>query len=289
MWSTIARASARAVLADSTAACRPASALLSYTLRRPVHAAALPSRSFSSYAERRLEQLQSDADAHPRDAVKQYRLMRALGAVQPAAAVARYRSGQFASSPAVEQEVQSALQRLQRMNDIQALPPQPSHLSANNSSHTFTPADALPAAFGTAQHPILVADAPLTRIPWIESFMHAFSRVSIVLAGCGLLYGAWVWAGRPTMMDTAQSSLKQKKDFLSRNMSTTRFSDVKGCDEAKAELQELVEFLKAPEKFQRLGGRMTKGVLLTGPPGTGQWLGCAADGVQGWFNTSADP
>lgn len=53
---------------------------------------------------------------------------------------------------------------------------------------------------------------------------------------------------------------------------TVRFSDVHGCDEAKEELQELVEFLKAPEKFSSLGGKLPKGVLLVGPPGTGKTL-----------------
>ncbi|MBM3888144.1 MAG: ATP-dependent zinc metalloprotease FtsH, partial [Verrucomicrobia bacterium] len=61
------------------------------------------------------------------------------------------------------------------------------------------------------------------------------------------------------------------KIFAERDTKTT-FADVAGCDESKEELQEIIEFLKNPRKFQRLGGKIPKGVLLVGPPGTGKTL-----------------
>ena len=54
--------------------------------------------------------------------------------------------------------------------------------------------------------------------------------------------------------------------------SNVTFNDVKGCDEAKYELEQAVEFLKNPWKFSKFGGRLSKGVLLHGPPGTGKYF-----------------
>jgi cell division protease FtsH len=65
---------------------------------------------------------------------------------------------------------------------------------------------------------------------------------------------------------------KSRAKLLTRDRDRITFSDVAGCDEAKEEISEVVEFLKDPKKFQKMGGRIPKGILMVGPPGTGKTL-----------------
>lgn len=65
---------------------------------------------------------------------------------------------------------------------------------------------------------------------------------------------------------------KSKAKMLTEDKMTVKFSDVAGCEEAKEEVSEIVDFLRAPQKFTKLGGKMPRGILMTGPPGTGKTL-----------------
>ena len=97
-----------------------------------------------------------------------------------------------------------------------------------------------------------------------------------------LLIGVWVYFMRQMQgggKGGAFSFGKSKARMLDESTNTVTFADVAGCDEAKEEVKEVVDFLKDPAKFQKLGGRIPRGLLLVGPPGTGKTL--LAKGIAG--------
>lgn len=90
-----------------------------------------------------------------------------------------------------------------------------------------------------------------------------------------LLIGVWIFFMRQMQgggKGGAFSFGKSRARMLDENTNPVTFADVAGCDEAKEDVQELVDFLRDPTRFQRLGGRIPRGVLMVGPPGTGKTL-----------------
>ena len=100
--------------------------------------------------------------------------------------------------------------------------------------------------------------------------------VTLLVNGLPLIafLGVWIFLSRQ-MQGGAGKAMgfgKSKAKLLTETRGRVTFEDVAGVDEAKEDLQEIVEFLRDPQKFQRLGGRIPRGVLLVGPPGTGKTL-----------------
>jgi cell division protease FtsH len=101
---------------------------------------------------------------------------------------------------------------------------------------------------------------------WTNAFISWFPLI--------LLVGIWIFFMRQMQSGggKALSFGKSKARLMGDKKNPTTFKDVAGADEAKEELHEIIEFLKEPQKFSKLGGKIPKGVLLVGPPGTGKTL-----------------
>ncbi len=135
-----------------------------------------------------------------------------------------------------------------------------------NTFESMTPGDVTDGLLSELARQDVLVDAEQPEAGWGTFLLTALPWL--------LFIAFWIWIFR-TMQGGGNRAFqfgRSKAKLISPDTPKVTFSDVAGADEAKEELQEVIEFLKDPGKFSRLGGRLPKGVLLVGPPGTGKTL-----------------
>jgi len=140
------------------------------------------------------------------------------------------------------------------------------HLTNNDQFHTTVPAN------DPEMYPLLLSKG--VSITNKDQNGNYWVSMLVSVAPFALLLGLWFFLLRQMQSggNKAMSFGKSRARLLSMQQKKVTFKDVAGVDEAKEELKEIIEFLREAQKFQRLGGRIPKGVLLVGPPGTGKTL-----------------
>ena len=118
-------------------------------------------------------------------------------------------------------------------------------------------------------HKVEIVQTPLS------SGRSLFISLLLNLLPIALLIGVWLYFMRQMQQGGTKGAMsfgRSRAKLLNEDQIKVTFADVAGCDEAKEEVAELVEFLRDPGKFQKLGGKIPRGVLMVGPPGTGKTL-----------------
>mmetsp|Transcript_9407 Transcript_9407/g.14097 ORF Transcript_9407/g.14097 Transcript_9407/m.14097 type:complete len:681 (+) Transcript_9407:25-2067(+) len=242
-------------------------------------------RMYSPTLRRKVFQLEKEANDSPDDTAKQNQLYDALLREENGARkiISRYESNRFSGDgetlklyirACVEAGMPQKIEKL----DMGGISTSSSRYSMGTQKSSYSPPvryyddpssqQSLKGSLhqGTPDAPVyvqLTSESARGRV--FSGFLHGLGYVIvIVIAAAG--FG---WLASDKLPGVTR---RQQNEVSPTIISKVRFDDVKGCKEAKAELQEIVEFLKEPEKFTRLGGNLPRGVLLMGPPGTGKTL-----------------
>jgi ATP-dependent metalloprotease len=223
------------------------------------------------------------ANRNPNSATAQtsfYQLL--LKANMPAIVIERYQSGRFAANEAAVEAYQRAVAMVSGTTGALAQGDSAANLTglsptglqvvgqavaahrAGGNMATAAGGAGATGAKGGPLHVIVDETFGTTALRWIKFLLWFGLCAYLSLVIITMVFESMTTFKRPgSKLDTTEAKAENQK---------ARFNDVHGCDEAKEELQELVDFLRNPDKFSNLGGKLPKGVLLVGPPGTGKTL-----------------
>ena len=139
-------------------------------------------------------------------------------------------------------------------------------MSGGNGFRTYAPPQYEGLVNRLVERDVAVTAREAANSPW-ATLLYSWAPILLII-------GFWIFFMRQVQSggNKALSFGKSRAKLSSSSQKKVTFKDVAGVDEPKEELQEIIEFLKEPQKFQKLGGRIPKGVLLMGPPGTGKTL-----------------